>query len=71
MAKEKETYRLDLEYPYSHGVTLRRNGVSKSAWEYIVYKFGITQAEADDILSIAIDGEDDFGRLQLTVIAER
>lgn len=71
MAKEKKTRRVDLVYPYSHGVILRRSGVSKKAWDYICWKFGITIAEPEQITSIQIEGEDDFGRLLISVNIEK
>lgn len=61
---------ISLEYPYSHSVTFRRSGFSKVAWEAIVHKFGVTQAEPQKIQSISIDGDDDYGRLQLSIIVE-
>lgn len=72
MTEKKETYRLDLEYPYDHSVTLRRSGIkSKSAWEHICQKFGIRQVPPEKIQSITIEGEDDYGRLQISIVAER
>ncbi len=70
MAKEKKTKRIDLLFPYSHGVVLRRSGVSKSAWEYIVHKFGIIVVEPEQISSITIEGEDDYGRLMISVMVD-
>lgn len=72
MSKDIETYySVDLEYPYSHSVTLRKSALSKSAWEYLVGKFGITQASPERIQSITINGDDDYGRLSLTIVVAR
>lgn len=65
-----KTRRIDIEYPYAHGVTLRRSGVSKAAWEYIIHRFGITQAEPSRISSITIEGESDYGRLLISAVVE-
>lgn len=70
MSKQIKTRRIDLEYPYSHGVTLRRSGMSKAAWEYIVHRFGVTCAEPSRICSITIEGESDYGRLLISAIVE-
>lgn len=61
---------LHIEYPYSHSVILRRSAFTKSAWETLVHKFGISCAESKDVLSITIDGEDDFGHLLLSICVE-
>ncbi len=71
MSKKPETYRMDLECPYGKTITFRRSAVSKKAWEYLVYKFGISQIPPERIQSITIDGEDDFGHLIINIIAER
>lgn len=71
MTEKKETYRLDLEYPYDRSVTLRRSGLSKSAWEYVCQKFGINQLSPEKVQSITIEGEDDYGHLMISIVAER
>lgn len=71
MAKnEKKTRMVSLEAPYGRTITLRKSGVSKAAWEYIVHKFGVTSYEPDKILSITVDGEDDFGHLLVSIMVE-
>lgn len=71
MSSKPETYRLDLECPYRKTVTFRRSGVTKKDWEYLCQKFGISQISPDKIQSITIDGEDDFGHLMISIVAER
>lgn len=66
---ERETYRKNFEYPYSHSITLRKSGMPKKSWEYIVRKFGIASIEPEKILSITLSGEDDYGRLQMSIVA--
>ena len=68
--KEKKTKRSDLLYPYAHSVVLRRSGLSKSAWEYVVHKFGISVVEPEHVSSITIEGEDDYGRLMISVMVD-
>lgn len=68
--KEKRVKVIHLEYPYAHSVILRRSAFTKSAWEVLVHKFGINSAEPKDVQSISIDGEDDFGHLQLSICVE-
>ena len=70
MAKEKRTKRIDLAFPYARGVVLRRSGMSKSAWEYVVHKFGIIVVEPEQISSITIEGEDDFGHLLISIMVD-
>ena len=72
MSKKEQcgTKRIDLEYPYGHSITLRRSSMSKKDWEYIVQKFGISQAPSEYIRSVTIEGEDDFGHLLLSVIVD-
>lgn len=70
MAKEKKTKRIDLLCPYAHNVTFRRSGLSKSAWEYVVHKFGISVVEPEKVSSITIEGEDDFGHLLISIMAD-
>jgi hypothetical protein len=41
--------------------------MTKSAWGYVVHKFGITSYDPDKILSITVDGEDDFGHLLISI----
>lgn len=61
---------VSLEAPYGRTITLRKSGVSKSAWEYIVHKFGVTSYDPDKILSITVDGEDDYGHLLISATVE-
>lgn len=68
--KDVKVRRLDLEYRYDHTITLRRSSFSKAAWETIIHKFSITQFEPSRIQSLTIDGEDDFGHLQLSIMIE-
>lgn len=71
MAKnEKKTRMVSLEAPYGRTITLRKSGVSKAAWGYIVHKFGVTSYDPDKILSITVDGEDDFGHLLVSIMVE-
>lgn len=67
---KKKVKQVFIEYPYSHSVTLRRSGFSKAAWVSIVHKFGINSYEPENVQSITIEGEDDFGHLQLSVVVE-
>jgi hypothetical protein len=67
---KKNVKQVFIEYPYSHSVTLRRSGFSKAAWSVIVHKFGVNGYEPENVQSITIEGEDDFGHLQLSVIVE-
>lgn len=67
---KKKVRRVDLEYRYNHSITFRRSSFSKGAWGTIVYKFSISQFEPDEIQSITIEGEDDYGHLQLSIIVE-
>ena len=71
MNKKPETYKVDLECPYGKAITFRRSGMSPKAWEYICYKFNIAQVPAEKIQSITIEGEDDYGHLLISFIAER
>ena len=66
---EKKVKQLNLEYRYDHHPTLRRSRMTKSAWEYVVHKFGIT-VEPQKIMSITIEGEDDYGHLLLSCVVE-
>lgn len=67
---EKKTRMVSLEAPYGRTITLRKSGVTKAAWEYIVHKFGVTSYDPDKILSITVDGEDDFGHLLVSITVE-
>lgn len=67
---EKKSKRVDLVYPYSHGIILRRSGMSKKAWDYICHKFGINVAEPEKVTAISIEGEDDYGRLLISIMVE-
>lgn len=71
MNKKPETYSLELECPYRKTVTFRRSGVTKKDWEYLCQKFGINQLPPEKVQSITIDGEDDYGHLLISVVAER
>lgn len=64
-------YQIHLETPYRGSVILRRSGVSKKAWDYICTRFGITNIEPEKIRSIIVEGESDYGQLQLTVTCDR
>ena len=66
---EKTVRKVDIMYPYDKHPTLRRSGMGASAWEYTVQKFGIT-ADPKNVMSITIEGEDDFGHLLLSYILE-
>lgn len=66
---EKKVKQINLEYRYDHHPTLRRSGMTKSAWEYIVHKFGIS-VEPQNVMSITIEGEDDYGHLLLSCVVE-
>lgn len=71
MNKKPETYSLELECPYRKTVTFRRSGVTKKDWEYLCQKFGINQLPPEKVQSITIDGEDDYGHLLISIVAER
>lgn len=71
MSQKPETYSIELECPYRKTVTFRRSGVTKKDWEYLCNKFGINQLPPEKVQSITIEGEDDFGHLLITVVAER
>lgn len=66
---EKTIHMKALQYPYDHKPILRRSGMGKSAWEYTVQKFGIVE-EPQKVMSITIEGEDDFGHLLLSYVVE-
>lgn len=66
---EKKVKQINLEYRYDHHPTLRRSGMTKSAWEYVVHKFGIS-FEPEKVMSITIEGEDDYGHLLLSCVVE-
>lgn len=67
---KKNVKQVFIEYPYSHSVILRRSAFSKSAWDALVHKFGVINYIPENIQSITIEGEDDFGHLQLSLIVE-
>lgn len=67
--KDKQPRIIEMECPYGRDVVFRRSGFSKGAWEHIVHKFGITY-EPEVVMSIRIDGEDDFGHLLISVTVE-
>ena len=64
-------YELELEYPYSHTIILRRSDFSVNDWEKLVERFKIYQIQASKLVSITIDGQDEYGRLRVSVIAQR
>lgn len=66
---EKTVRKVDIMYAYDHKPTLRRSGMSKHDWEYVVHKFGIT-AEPEKVQSITIEGDDDYGHLLLSYVVE-
>ena len=66
---EQTVHKVDIMYPYDKHPTLRRSGLTTSAWEYVVQKFGIV-ADPKKVLSITIEGEDDFGHLLLSYVVE-
>lgn len=66
---EKTVKKVDIMYAYDHHPTLRRSGLSKHAWEYIVHKFGVA-AEPEKVQSITIEGDDDYGHLLLSYVVE-
>jgi hypothetical protein len=71
MAKNVDTYRVDLECPYGRAVIFRRSGVTRKDWEYLCQKFGINQLPPEKVQSITIEGEDDYGHLLISIVAER
>lgn len=71
MSNKPETYRLDLECPYRKSITFRRSGVTRKDWEYLCQKFGINQIPPEKVQSITIEGEDDYGHLLISIVAER
>lgn len=64
-------YEIQLEYPYSHTIILRRSDFNTNDWEKLVERFKIYQVAPSKIVSITIDGEDDYGRLRVSIVAER
>lgn len=60
---------LSVQCPYGKSVTFRRSGMSKAAWEYTVHKFNLTQ-EPENVQSITIEGEDDYGHLLLRIVVD-
>ena len=60
-----------LETPYGKTVTLRRSGVSKKAWDYICKKFGVYQFDSEKIVSLKVEGQDNFDRLSIIATIER
>lgn len=66
---EKNLRTVELVYDYSHNPTLRRSGMTKAGWEYVVHKFGITYSP-EAVASITITGEDDYGHLLLSIVVE-
>lgn len=60
---------ISVQCPYGKSVTFRRSGMSKSAWEYTVHKFNLTQ-EPESVQSITIEGEDDYGHLLLRIVVD-
>lgn len=71
MGKKPEVYSLELECPYRKTITFRRSGVTKKDWEYLCQKFGINQLPPEKVQSITIEGEDDYGHLLISIVAER
>lgn len=67
--QEKEARKIDIQYAYDHRPTLRRSGMPKGAWEYVVHKFGIVE-DPQKVRSITIEGDDDYGHLMLSYIVE-
>lgn len=68
---ESKTYRrLDMVFDYGHTPMLRRSGMGKKSWDYVCHKFGVTQVDSESVLSISIDGEDDYGRLLISATIE-
>lgn len=61
---------LALEAPFGQTITLRKSGMKKKDWAYVVKRFGITQVHPDDILSITVEGDDGYGHLQISIIVE-
>lgn len=66
----KETKQKQMIFEYGHTVILRRSGVSKKDWEYLCHKFGIINYAPEEVTSITIDGEDDYGRLMISITVE-
>lgn len=62
--------RVELEAPFGRTITLRRSGMKKKDWAYVVRRFGITQTHPDDILSITVEGDDGYGHLVISIIVE-
>lgn len=54
-------------FPYDRFPIFRRSAMSKKDWSYICHKFGVDSHDPKSVRSIAIDGEDDYGRLMITV----
>ena len=71
MGKKPEVYSLELECPYRKTITFRKSGVTKKDWEYLCQKFGINQLPPEKVQSITIEGEDDYGHLLISIVAER
>lgn len=70
MARQKATKVIELTFDYSHGVILRRSGVTAKDWEYLVHKFGVLDYAPEEVTSIVIEGADDFGRLMVSINVE-
>ena len=60
------------ETPYGRAVTLRRSFLSKKGWDYICHRFGLLgKYTSDKIVSIKIEGHNEFDKLIITAVVER
>jgi hypothetical protein len=64
MLKERNT--VEYTYNYGHGITLRKSGMSKREWEYVVKRFEIFDYPSENVISITVEGADQFGRVKIS-----
>lgn len=62
--KERKT--VEYTYNYGHQITLRKSGMSKRDWEYTVKRFNIFDYPSENVISITIEGADQFGRVRIS-----
>lgn len=62
--KERKT--VEYTYKYGRGITLRKSGMSKREWEYVVKRFDIFDYPSENVISITIEGSDQFGRARIS-----
>lgn len=60
---------VSLQCPYGSEVTLRRSGLSKNDWSYVLKRFGVTR-DPETVEYIRVVGEDDFGHLLVDIMVE-